>query len=125
MANLLFQRFKHGKNVSIGQDEINFYRHWDAQSEPYAGGDNLATALYLGWTLGSKVLLREHWCAGKRCVRVYYFELIYEEDILMMPVIANPFVECLITDSELQVMRFVNTFGIEESPKEVPSETRK
>jgi hypothetical protein len=125
MVDLLSQDFKPGKNVSIGRDEITFYRHWHGESENYAGGDSLATALYSGWTLGNKVLLREHWCAGKRCVRVYYFEIIYEENILIMPIIANPFVEKLVIASKLQVMPFVNTFGIEKSPKEVAFEEHK
>jgi hypothetical protein len=119
MVHLLSKDFKPAKDVAIVQDEISFYRHWHAQSETYAGGDSLATALYLGWKLGNKVLLHEHWCAGKRCVRVYYFELIYEEDLIIMPVITNPFVEQLIIAYELQVIPLVSHLGIEKSPSTV------
>jgi hypothetical protein len=118
MVNLLPKHVKHGGNSSTDKDEISFYRHWDAASETYAGGDSLATALYLGWKLENKVLLKEHWLLGKRCVKVYYFELIHDEARLIMPVIANPFVENLITVSELQVMQLRSTVGIEDSPNE-------
>jgi hypothetical protein len=85
-------------------EEISFYRHWHAQSETYAGGDSLVTALHLGWIIGNTVLLEEHKYGEKRCARVYYFELIREGASLVMPVIANPFVECLIATSALQVI---------------------
>jgi hypothetical protein len=56
---------------------------------------------------------------------VYYFDLIYEENNLIMPIIANPFVEKLVIACKLQVMPFVNIFGIEKSPKEVAFEEHK
>jgi hypothetical protein len=121
MVNLLPKFAKHRKSLSIDLEEISFLRHWDAESETYAGGDSLATALYLGWALGDTVLLKEHWHSGKRCVRVYYFELTHDETSLIMPVVCNPFIEKLITTSELQVMPLINTFGIEVSPSEIPS----
>jgi hypothetical protein len=85
-------------------EEISFYRHWHAQSQTYAGGDSLVTALHLGWIIGSIVLLEDHMHGGKRCAPIYYFELTREEASLVMPVIANPFVERLIVASALRVI---------------------
>jgi hypothetical protein len=125
MVNLLSKRFKHEKTVSTDLEEISFFRHWDADSEIYAGGDNLATALYLGWSLGDTVLLKEHWHSVKRCVRVYYFELTHDKTSVVMPVVCNPFVEKLITTSELQIIQLANTFGVEKFPSEIPSSVQK
>jgi hypothetical protein len=101
-------------------EEISFYRHWHAQSQTYAGGDCLVTALHLGWIIGEEVLLRERWYAGARHINVYYFELMREDTRLVMPVISNPFVEHLIITYPLQVKRLATSFGLEHQVKQAP-----
>lgn len=79
-------------------------RHWHPQSEKYAGGDCLLTALNDGWEVNEQVIGEEHWRAGTRRVMVYRFELSRDSDLLTMPVITNPFVERLIAENALRVV---------------------
>jgi hypothetical protein len=91
-------------NDSTSIEDIIAYRHWHAESEAYAGGDSLATALFLGWTSSDTVHLEEHWYAGTRRVAVYYFELMRDTEKITMPVIGNPYVDRLIATMTLQVI---------------------
>ena len=91
-------------NDSTSIEDIIAYRHWHAESEVYAGGDSLATALFLGWTASDIVNLEEHWYAGTRRVAVYYFELLRDTEKITMPVICNPYVDRLISTLTLQVI---------------------
>ena len=78
-------------------------RHWHAQSEHYAGGDCLLSALNDGWQMDVRVIAEAHWRAGTRCVMVYHFELMRGDETMTMPVITNPFVERLIAENAVQV----------------------
>jgi len=91
---------------STSIEDIITYRHWHPQSEKYAGGDSLATALFLGWTLDRVVQLEERWYAGTRRVAVYHFELTRGDEHMTMPVIGNPFVDQLIAREQLKVVAF-------------------
>jgi hypothetical protein len=115
----ILRSIDHGIDNNTITEEIDFYRHWHAQSQTYAGGDCLVTALHLGWILGEQVLLRDRWYAGARHVKVYYFELLREDVRLVMPVISNPFVEHLIITYPLQVKQQVTTFGLESQSKQM------
>jgi hypothetical protein len=102
-------------------EDIITYRHWHAPSEKYAGGDSLATALFLGWTMGDIVRLEEHWYAGTRRVAVYHFELMRDNQTVVMPVLCNPYVDSLIANSNLRVL----PFGKYQRPQEhVDAESR-
>jgi hypothetical protein len=115
---------KPGIDNSTITEEISCYRHWHSHSQTYAGGDCLVTALHLGWVIGEAVLLKVYWNTGGRHIRVYYFELIREEAKLVMPVIANPFVERLIDIYTLQVKELKTTFGLEHQSVERVRNTR-
>jgi len=82
---------------------IDVTRHWCPRSERYAGGDALITFLSDGWAMSDQVYREEHWNSG-RVVNVYYFELKRDDETIMMAVIANPFVDRLVDESELRVM---------------------
>jgi hypothetical protein len=51
------------------------------------------------------VYCEEHWRAG-RCSLVYHFTLERGSDIMVMPVIANPYVWRFIAEAALQVVPF-------------------
>jgi len=79
-------------------------RHWHAESEKYAGGDALFTALDNGWDMDETVTYEEHWNAGAQCVVVFYFRLKCGGDTMTMPVITNPFVRRMLTDMEAKLI---------------------
>ncbi|NWG17650.1 MAG: hypothetical protein HXY41_13570 [Chloroflexi bacterium] len=87
----------------IEEDLADIYRHWHPRSERYAGGDQLATALYLGWRAKSVVLLEKRWLGGARQINIYHFELTRGSDSMAMPVIGNPYVNRLIAQQGLRV----------------------
>jgi hypothetical protein len=94
----------HHRYDSTSIEDIITYRHWHAESEKYAGGDSLATHMYLGWKLGEVVELEERWSSGTRRVAVYHFELTRDAQTITMPVIGNPYVDQVIAQSALKVV---------------------
>ncbi|MEO8613358.1 MAG: hypothetical protein ABI690_36040 [Chloroflexota bacterium] len=79
-------------------------RHWHAESEKYAGGDALFTALDNGWDIDENVSFEEHWSAGAQCVVVFYFQLKRGGESMTMPVITNPFVRRVLNDMEAKLI---------------------
>jgi hypothetical protein len=88
---------------ALAIEDINIYRHWHAGSEKYGGGDALATALYLGWTMGEIVYREDHGRAGRNST-VYHITLERDGDTMIMPVISNPYVRRLLSDSPVQIV---------------------
>ena len=78
-------------------------RHWHPQSQAYAGGDCLLSALDCGWTVTQMVHCSQS-NRGNRRVLVYFFELQRDSENLVMPVISNPYVERLLAGSPLDVV---------------------
>jgi hypothetical protein len=91
------------KNPLLMED-IDFYRHWHPQSERFAGGDCLATALMRGWVLKAPVVMEVYWCAGSRQVNVYHCDLVRDDDHMHMPVLGNPYMDRLIQQMGLPVI---------------------
>lgn len=76
-------------------------QHWHPNSETYAGGDNLITALEKEWQIDDCKLTR-HWYAGMRSVRLYEFTLSKGERTVVMPVLDNPYVERFVIDEQIK-----------------------
>lgn len=89
---------------ALEEDIIDIYRHWHPQSQPYAGGDALATAIFLGWKVKDVVLMECRWQGGSRRINIYHFELTRGGDTLAMPVLCNPYVERLVLEQGLRVV---------------------
>ena len=79
-------------------------RHWSASSQAYAPADVLMRYLADNWTISPVVGLEEHWHAGSRRVDVYHFELIKDEESLVLPVQSNPVVRRLLQERQLRVV---------------------
>lgn len=89
------------------EDIGDVFHHWHGPSQKFAGGDSLMTALFLGWSLKKVVLLEKHWRTGARRMNIYHFELFREDEVMAMPVLANPYVERLIAEQGLEVVALV------------------
>ncbi len=98
-------------STPLFMDDVDFYRHWHRQSERFAGGDCLATALMNGWTLKAPIINDVYWCMGSRQVNVYHCNLVRDEETLHMPVLGNPYMDRLIHEMELPVI-------VSEEPKQ-------
>jgi len=90
---------------AVEEDIIDIYRHWHPQSELYAGGDALATAVFLGWKTKDVVLMERRWQGGSRRINIYHFELTLGSESMAMPVVGNPYVERLIIEQGLRVVQ--------------------
>ncbi len=77
-------------------------RHWHPQSQTYASGDCLLSALDSGWRV-RQVVYCSQWKSGNRRVLVYYFGLQQQDEARMMPIIGNPFIERLLAQSPLEL----------------------
>lgn len=83
---------------------MSLVRHWHADSEPFAGGDALFTALSEGWQLGETVAYEEYWLSGVRPITVYHFQLERGPERMTMPVLTNPYVRRLILEVGLKTV---------------------
>jgi hypothetical protein len=97
------------EQTSIFVEDIgDRYHHWDTQSKAYAGGDQLATAVFLGWKLPDAVFVERHWLSEGRHVLVYHFKLTRGSESMTMPVINNPYVSRLVCERNLHVIAVRN-----------------
>ncbi|MDL1900149.1 hypothetical protein FBR02_05200 [Anaerolineae bacterium CFX9] len=67
-------------------------RHWNPNSEQYAGGDALITALQRGWEIAGQVWAEEYWHGGARLVMIFHFTLERGDETMQMRVLSNPYV---------------------------------
>jgi hypothetical protein len=79
-------------------------RHWHAGSEQFAGGDALFTALEEGWEIDETVRCQEHWMSSAQCVMVFLCKLTRGDETMTMPVITNPYVECMLSDMSAKLV---------------------
>jgi hypothetical protein len=78
-------------------------RHWHGHSEPYTGGDSLATALRNGWEI-TEAVIQARTVRGNRSVTVCHFTLCRDRETVVMTVLANPFIFRLIADAAFPVV---------------------
>lgn len=81
------------------------YRHWCPESEKFAPADALLSAFEAGWRVYGIVFRQEHWHASGRRVPVYHFKLQRNGCIQPMAVIENPFINRLLCDMKVRVVR--------------------
>lgn len=84
-------------------------RHFCPHSEAYTGADSLLTAWRCGWKLARPIVYREEkWLRGRRYRTIYYFCLRLEHEVMVMPVLRNPFVVRLIRRNRLRVQPYAH-----------------
>ncbi len=79
---------------------LDVSRHWATESESYAGGDSLITALQRGWEISNQVVQEQYWHAGVRCTSIYHFQLRRDGEMMTMPVLENPYITRLLWDND-------------------------
>ena len=80
-------------------------QHWHPNSEKFAGGDNLITALYNGWQIDGAVKVKQHWFGEMRYVNIYYFQLKRDDRTVTMPVTHSPYVNRFIVRSNIELIQ--------------------
>ena len=84
----------------------DFSRHWCDTSERFAGGDALLTAMNRNWEVEPTCYEEHVWHAGTRLVTIYHFTLHNEGETLLMPVVANPYVQRVVREQGYKVLPF-------------------
>ncbi len=75
--------------------------HWSSESQSYASGDILINYLRNGWTPAHSVMMQTFHFGGYRHVHVFRFRLTQGDQTLTIPVIANPIIDRLIRDCQM------------------------
>lgn len=78
--------------------------HWSPVSQPYAGADQLLSALNHGWQPDPVVHLEEYWRGTVLPVRIYHVTLYREGARMDMPVINTPHLEHILAKYALQIV---------------------
>lgn len=80
-------------------------QYWCPQSEEYAAASQLISALRAGWSLSlPRVLARQIWNSGSRPRTVYEFTLMRGSQLMIMPVLTNPFVERYLVRHDIRII---------------------
>ncbi|MCY3573708.1 MAG: hypothetical protein OXG92_13060 [Chloroflexi bacterium] len=80
-------------------------RYWSPESENYAAASQLISALRAGWRLAlPQARAHEIWNGGSRARTIYEFTLIRGSRLMIMPVLANPFVERYLIQNDIRVI---------------------
>ena len=80
-------------------------QYWSADSEDYAAASQLISILRDGWNLAlPRVSARQIWNSGSRPRTVYDFTLMRASELMIMPVLSNPFIERYIIQNDIRVI---------------------
>ena len=79
-------------------------QYWCPDSEEYAAASQLLSAIRAGWMLAlPRVSARQIWKGGSQPRTIYDFTLIRDAQLMVMPVLSNPFIERYLIDNRIPV----------------------
>ncbi|MEM9951363.1 MAG: hypothetical protein AAF846_07180 [Chloroflexota bacterium] len=78
-------------------------RHFDPKSEVYTGADSLITAQRNGWKLVNIAYEERVTMRSGRYATLYYFKLTRSDNKMIMPIIANPFIERMLISRRMLI----------------------
>ena len=80
-------------------------QYWSPESEDYAAASQLITVMREGWILAlPRVGARQVWNSGSRPRTVYDFTLMRGSQLMIMPVLSNPFIERYIIQNDIRII---------------------
>ena len=80
-------------------------QYWSSESEEYAAASQLVTAMRAGWILAlPRVRARQIWHSGSRQSTVYEFTLMLGSQLMIMPVLSNPYIERYIVQHDIRII---------------------
>ena len=83
-------------------------RHFAPKSEIYTGADSLITAQRNGWRLVNIAYEEAVQMRGGRYTSLYYFKLVRGNEKMVMPIVANPFIERMLMRLKILLLPFPN-----------------
>ncbi len=80
-------------------------QYWSPASEEYAAASQLISAMRSGWILAlPRVSARQVWHSGSRPTTIYDFTLVRGSQLIIMPVLSNPYIERFIVTHDIRVI---------------------
>ena len=80
-------------------------QYWCPESEKYAAASHLISALRNGWSLAlPRARARQIWNSGSRSRTLYDFTLVRGSQLMIMPVLSNPFIERFLAQNDIRVI---------------------
>ena len=80
-------------------------QYWCPDSETYAAASHLLSALRDDWRLAlPRVRARQVWNSGSRARTLYEFTLLRGSQLMVMPVLSNPFIERYLLQNDIRVI---------------------
>ena len=80
-------------------------QYWSPESEKYAAASQLISIMRDGWILAlPRVSARHVWNSGSRPRTVYDFTLMRGSQLMIMPVLSNPFIERYIIQNDIRII---------------------
>ena len=80
-------------------------QYWSPECEEYAAASQLITVMRSGWVLAlPRVSARQVWNSGSRPRTIYDFTLMRGAQLMIMPVLTNPYIERFIVQQGIRVI---------------------
>ena len=94
-----------GQNIYTHEKFTECDQYWSPESEDYAAASQLITVLREGWILAlPRVSARQVWNSGSRPRTVYDFTLMRGSQLMIMPVLSNPFIERYLIQNDIRII---------------------
>lgn len=85
--------------------EAGKHRHWSRSTQEFAPADVLLTHIRNGWQFDNTAPVETFYSGSLRRADIYYFTLRRGDDMIEMPVLANPKIRQLIEEHRLTVLQ--------------------
>lgn len=94
-----------GQNIYTHEKYTEGDQYWSPESEKYAAASQLISTMREGWLLAlPRVSARQVWNSGSRPRTVYDFTLMRGSQLMIMPVLSNPYIERYIIQNDIRII---------------------
>ena len=94
-----------GQNIYTHVKYTECDQYWSPDSEEFAAASQLISTMRDGWILAlPRVSARQVWHGGSRPRTVYDFTLVRGSQLMIMPVLSNPYIERYIIQHDIRII---------------------
>lgn len=93
------------QNIYTHEKFTESNQYWSSGSEKYAAASQLISAMRDGWLLAlPRVSARQVWHSGSRQSTIYEFTLVRGSQLMIMPVLSNPYIERYLVQNDVRII---------------------
>jgi hypothetical protein len=94
-----------GQNIYTHEKYTEADQYWSPESEKYAAASQLISIMREGWILAlPRISARQIWNSGSRPRTVYDFTLMRGSQLMIVPVLSNPYIERYIIQNDIRII---------------------